>query len=668
MFLTHSTSGRRWRRNNQLRIKNAEIKILITVGISTLNKMKGTKNTMEKIDTFTITGLTVEGFKCFAERQHFDLGGMTTITGHNGQGKSSIAEAISYVITGNPYYGSEQGLDRLYTIGGKNVSAELAIETNDDLTHMLTRSRVNDVTTITYDGVAIRQSDLHAMFGEKDVFLSIFNPLYFIEVLGDKGRNLLERYLPSVPHEDVLARIGETYRALIESQTMKSPEALLEKVRADAKNLEDTVIYVEGQRDLLEEQARERKDASKKKRDEIDTLDVTIAELERRRAEGLNFSEMKAELDDIYARYDELAYEGASPPDTSEVDMNIQETVTALEKKRAGEYVSQYSAQTAETDAAIAQLRDRYTRETSILSGLAPGISCPMCKQEVTDQNIAAVKKTFADSISKITEEGSAFVLKLNELKALDDSSKTVFENFRDDDVKKMESELEVLRSQREGIISTARSDAADRSSVMDTLKGQIQTLELDLRFGNLMPDEGWTLEGLKEDRVKLESELSGINESGNRSGAEEKTEDIESIKKSIKAKRELEDAIKYYITERVRLMIEGFGPLNRIDIVLYEAVKKTGAVRDVFKFSYDGKPYKYLSLSEKIKAGLEVSELIKRLTGRNYPVFIDNGESVPVIDNVRPTGQVIVSQVVKGAALNVEVLGSVPVAAKKAA
>ena len=33
------------------------------------------------------------------------------------------------------------------------------------------------------------------MFGERDLFLSIFNPRYFIDVLGTKGRDLLERYL-----------------------------------------------------------------------------------------------------------------------------------------------------------------------------------------------------------------------------------------------------------------------------------------------------------------------------------------------------------------------------------------------------------------------------------------------------------------------------------------
>lgn len=45
----------------------------------------------------------------------------------------------------------------------------------------------------------------------------------------------------------------------------------------------------------------------------------------------------------------------------------------------------------------------------------------------------------------------------------------------------------------------------------------------------------------------------------------------------------------------------------------------------------------------------MEVSELIKRLTGRNYPVFVDNMESIDDLANVRPTGQVIMAKCVPG-------------------
>lgn len=56
---------------------------------------------------------------------------------------------------------------------------------------------------------------------------------------------------------------------------------------------------------------------------------------------------------------------------------------------------------------------------------------------------------------------------------------------------------------------------------------------------------------------------------------------------------------------------------------------------------------YDRLSLSEKIRAGMEVSELLKRLTGRCYPTFVDNMESVDDLNNVRPTGQLIMAKCV---------------------
>ena len=87
----------------------------------------------------------------------------------------------------------------------------------------------------------------------------------------------------------------------------------------------------------------------------------------------------------------------------------------------------------------------------------------------------------------------------------------------------------------------------------------------------------------------------------------------------------------------------------------LYDVVKTSGEVKDTFKFTYDGRSYDRLSLSEKIRAGMEVAELMKRLTGRNYPIIVDNMESVDDLDNVHPTGQVIMARCVRGTELSVQ-------------
>ena len=107
---------------------------------------------------------------------------------------------------------------------------------------------------------------------------------------------------------------------------------------------------------------------------------------------------------------------------------------------------------------------------------------------------------------------------------------------------------------------------------------------------------------------------------------------------------------------------------MNRVEISLYDVVKTTGERKDVFKFTYGGRRYDRLSLSEKIRAGMELSELMKRLTGRNYPVFVDNMESVDDLNNVRPTGQVIMAKCVSGAPLAVRPVRPINLVERQAA
>ena len=99
--------------------------------------------------------------------------------------------------------------------------------------------------------------------------------------------------------------------------------------------------------------------------------------------------------------------------------------------------------------------------------------------------------------------------------------------------------------------------------------------------------------------------------------------------------------------------MLDGL-KMSNTEIVLTEIIKTTGEVKDCFRFSYEGRDYRCLSLSEKVRAGLDVCTLVQRLTGRNYPIFVDNGESICTFGNVTLTGQVIVARVVNGQSLQV--------------
>ena len=162
---------------------------------------------MEKIKGFQISSMTVSGFKCYEVPMEITFGNPTVVTGGNGRGKSSLADAIAFAVTGLPFFG-ERGIDRLHNETNPDLQITMRFTDETSRAHELTRSRQKDRMSITYDGYAIRQTDLNEMFGERDVFLSIFNPLYFIEELGEDGKKLLERYLPPIPQADVLAQLN----------------------------------------------------------------------------------------------------------------------------------------------------------------------------------------------------------------------------------------------------------------------------------------------------------------------------------------------------------------------------------------------------------------------------------------------------------------------------
>ncbi|MBJ2192034.1 MAG: AAA family ATPase [Muribaculaceae bacterium] len=95
---------------------------------------------MKKIERFQITGMTISGFKCYQAPTILDFGPQTAITGGNGLGKTSIADAIAFAITGLPFFG-ERGIDKLHNEVQPEVSVSLRFLDEAGTHHELTRIR-----------------------------------------------------------------------------------------------------------------------------------------------------------------------------------------------------------------------------------------------------------------------------------------------------------------------------------------------------------------------------------------------------------------------------------------------------------------------------------------------------------------------------------------------
>ncbi|MEO2682938.1 DNA repair protein, partial [Clostridium butyricum] len=93
---------------------------------------------------------------------------------------------------------------------------------------------------------------------------------------------------------------------------------------------------------------------------------------------------------------------------------------------------------------------------------------------------------------------------------------------------------------------------------------------------------------------------------------------------------------------------------LDKVDIS-FEKLTKDGELKDDFKINYEGKEFNKLSNAEKIKAGLEIANLLINLQNLHFPIFVDNAESineVPELDT-----QMIQAKVTTDNEVKVEVI-----------
>ena len=607
---------------------------------------------MDKISGFQITGMRLAGFKSFARPTELAFGNPTVITGGNGRGKTSIADAIAYVVTGLPFF-AERNIDRLHSETDPELFVTLRFVDDKGAAHELTRSHKGSRTGIVYDGQELRQLDLTEMFGEKDVFLSIFNPLYFIEELGDEGKNLLQRYLPMIPQEKVLAKLVEPIREKLPAETLLSPEGRVKQLRKDIRELESTVIYLQGQQDLIQSQK------TKSKRAELDAKrEALIAEkdaLETKRYTGIDKAELESELTDLSAQYSELFNDDGDNSELDELDKQLYEQTQKLAARSASDYESKFTQAIADASSRVKALAAKYNAEVSAGKAIVPGFVCPTCRRAVTEADVPMVRKAFQQSISGIVAEGKEQRAQLEELKAMDAESQATFEKFKEEDVAKLQQDVRELTEKRGRLLDSSRGASAQKRAQLEELRGKMQTLTSDLEYGKLTPEEYDRLKACGEEIHKLEAELSALQSTALPDEAEIEAR-IKAAQEKITELKGSVSCLLLYIAKRVELTLAEL-KMNRVSISLYDVVKSTGEVKDVFRFEYNGRRYDRLSLSEKIRAGMEVSELMKRLTGRNYPVFVDNMESVDDLNNVRPTGQVLMAKCVSRTELNVRLV-----------
>lgn len=551
-----------------------------------------------------IEKLEIENFRKH-ERLSFALHDVCVIQGRNGQGKSSIAEAIVWLMTGTDVYGLTRQEGRLMRAGAEEAEMRVVAKcTMDDGTlFYVERSRIGGKTELKVNGKRAEQNVLNVYIGDPTTFLSAFLPGYFGSLEPKEGREVLMKLLPPLSLENIF-----------QNMTEEEVELLREY----------------GERELLV------------------GLDKTMQRLRK------DLSDLKIEIEQLTGRITEVkALSGESllpempPIDHAKKIKELEEEILFLQSGAKGieAEILKNTAKITELKAdtqrmtlmnEIRSLEEKITsllREANLLKAQkkpVPEGTCPTCRQKLPEaevKKLVAEAETFnrdlAIQFQKIRTEGTELVqrkkMKEEELAKLPD----------------VKGEIEVLQKKNEELkIRMKESLDEERIKALQKEIDRLRQEEKESLAKSLeVKTKNKTIIEARERAVKLFEELEA--------------------KQMLQTKIEatLQAMNSFRITMAEALITPLTRHLNRTVIKLFDVVESTGEIKPVFHLFWKNEegleiPYKSLSSSEKIRCHLEISRMISLVRGETYPVFVDGAESINDLLNEEFAGQLIAAYV----------------------
>ena len=438
---------------------------------------------------FVITQLSLCDFRGFSGEKSWTLGPLTKITGHNYQGKSSIADAIAFALTGAPYFGGRD-LDRLHNSGAAMMWVEAVLRTDEGKTHTVHRIRQNGRTVLSVDGATTTQERFAERFGSKDLILSLLNPLYFAEVLGGDGRKLIEQYLSPVSYETVLSKLSETMRELLKDEAISVPATYVKSRREELKELEKDRLVLNGQMEQTEMQrAKLQKDLAEKQALLAHTA-AAFAPLEKKQ-NAQDFSAIDAELQKLSAQYDAVQDNSAETARSE-----LQSKLKAVHSRG---YASENTAKLQKMQLDLQMLYGRYSDESARLGYLQKQGACPTCLRRMDAQGLSEVQSAYRQRLQKIRTDGTALRQQSETLAAQEKAHQEQFTAWKASEIARLEQELQKISS----------ASTADQQKAL--IKARIKELTAVRVLGGLTAEEQTQYSSLAAEKGRLESEMDAI-------------------------------------------------------------------------------------------------------------------------------------------------------------
>ncbi len=559
--------------------------------------------------------IEIKGFKPYKDVKVVCFSENTVIEGDNGQGKSSIADAICFAFLGTGADGVEKAGAKLLNNESKDMYVMLMFEVGGE-EHILTRAKKGNKSELILDTNSIDQVELMNWIRQKDLFLSIFNPVYFTAMTPKEQKELLQKYLGEISFDEVIKKMGSEGEVLI-ADCFMVPQIYIDRKREELKEADSRENFLKGfvvgkgNIEISEEKLFTQQQELDKLKTELNVLNAKPTQLHDISDKVAKHKELTNQLSALSARKYKLENDSTVFPQEQKLKEKELERKYLLERHKDIKY--------------------RMTE--------AQNITCPQCGH-VFDL-LAEFKSKLEQELNKVIEKGKLIAAEILDLQDEVNSN-------REKHNLSVIKELEDVNRQMAGIQQQIQgNDISKLQAENDKYINDLQSEKADIQ------QQISDLENSKRDIDsfnKSRQQAIEQNEKNKQQVEAAKTElsTFEPLRE--KLNQDIERAKKFNTT-KLRMQGEYIGQfLDKVNIQFQKIVKATGEVKDDFKLQYEDKDFNLLSTSERIKAGLEISNLLMNATGYVYPVFVDNAESITQIPQLDT--QMIAAKVKEGEVL----------------
>ena len=617
-----------------------------------------------------INRLTLENFKCH-RYLNLDFGGRSvTIYGDNATGKTSIYDALTWLLFGKDSTGNgEKNIDIKPLDANGEVKDHQAVtmveaEMLTGLETVTLRRTYREIWTTRrgtgepvyegntsdyyVDGVPCKKNAFDGRVRElvpEDTFRMLTSVSWFAAGMKwQERRGVLFDMAGTLTDGEIMGK-DPRFQPLRESIGKLSVSDYRSKLLSQRKGLtgvrDDAPTRInECQRSLQElrdidfREAREQEQALSVKRDDLSRELISLeqdAALEKKR---LELREAKLERDTLEAR--NKAYresQKAAGPDIGSLRAEIAAEQGRVKRSRV--FLEDAQRSINRCDAQIQGSRESYV---SVNGEAFTGGICPACGQALPFEKLQEATRAFNE---KKEARLTAIIEEANRLKREQQAYRERCDNLEAEIHSREESIQELewkLRAAQSAVVEAA--DLEEYAQGMEDIGRKIEALQGEV--SRLTADSANVRDSIRGEMNAVEDQLrfvrgviakEAVKEQTERRIAELK-EDARNASQALEAIEKMLYLMEEFVRFKARFVEESVNDLFRIVSFRLFREQANGGLEERCDAVVGGVPYMGLNNGMKINAGIDIINTLSRHYGVTVPLFIDNAEAVTRLED----------------------------------